>query len=88
MFIYVDCRLYTCEADLEKATSSLDSYRHDLKDREAKVHHLAAELRTHFAEKEHLQEIISKNQHSKERLCQEFDFRMFSLKVSVIINVQ
>ncbi len=75
-------RLYTCEADLEKAVSSLESYRHDLKDREAKIHHLMAEFRTRCAENEHLQEIVSHNQHAKDRLCQELDFRMFSLRVS------
>lgn len=63
--------------------SSLDTYRHDLKDRDAKLHHLTAELRTLCAEKERLQDIIGNNQHSKERLCQEFDFRMFSLRVSL-----
>lgn len=73
-----------CEADLEKAMSSLDTYRHDLKDRDAKLHHVTSELRTQCAEREHLQEIISNNQHSQERLCQEFDFRMFSLRVSLM----
>ena len=79
--MHVTCRLYTCEADLEKAISSLDTCRHDLKDREAKLHHLMTQLQTHYAEKEHLQEVIGHNQHSKDRLCQEFDFRMCSLRV-------
>lgn len=76
-------QLYTCEADLEKALSSLDTARHDLKDREAKLHHITTELRTRGGEKEHLQEIISHHQHSKERLCQEFDFRLHSLHNAV-----
>lgn len=76
--------MYTCEADLEKALSSLDTARHDLKDREAKLHHITTELRTRGGEKEHLQEIISHHQHSKERLCQEFDFRLHSLHVSML----
>ena len=80
-------RLYTCEADLEKAVSSLDTCRHDLKDREARMHILTTELRTLTAEKEHLQEIISHHQLSKERLCQEFDFRMFSLRVRIMCIV-
>lgn len=67
---------------MEKALSSLDTYRHDIKDRESKLHHLTAEVRNNAAEKERLQEIISHHQHSKERLCQEFDFRMYSLRVS------
>lgn len=66
--------------------SSLDTYRHDLRDREAKLHHLTVELRNHCAEKERMQEVIGHNQHSKERLCQEFDFRMFSLQVSFFNN--
>lgn len=78
------CRLYTCEADLEKAVSSLDSYRHDIKDRESKLQHLTAEVRTSVAERERLQEIIGHHQLSKERLCQEFDFRLFSLRVSSV----
>lgn len=80
-------QLYTCEADLEKAVSSLDTCRHDLKDREARMHILTTELRTLTAEKEHLQEIISHHQLSKERLCQEFDFRMFSLRVRIMCIV-
>lgn len=75
-------RLYTCEADLEKAVSSLESYRHDIKDRESRLHHLTTEVRTNATERERLQEIISHHQHSKEHLCQEFDFRMYSLRVS------
>lgn len=76
-------RLYTCEADLEKALSSLDTYRHDLKERESKLHHLATDVRTNAAEKERLQEIIGHHQHAKERLCQEFDYRMYSLRNTV-----
>ena len=78
-------RLYTCEADLEKAVSSLESYRHDLKERDAKIHHLITELRTRCAENEHLQEVVGHNQHAKDRLCQELDFRMFSLRVSLSV---
>ena len=77
----INYRLYTCEADLEKAMSSLDSYRHDIKDRESKLQYLTAEVRTNAVEREHLQEIIGHHQHSKERLCQEFDFRLYSLRV-------
>lgn len=70
-----------CEADLEKALSSLESYRHDIKERDAKIHHLVTDLRTCCTENERLQEMIGLNQHAKEHLCQELDFQMFSLRV-------
>ena len=73
-------RLYTCEADLEKAISSLDVCRHDMRDRDAKLHHLTSELRTQCVEKENLKEIISNNQQTRERLHHDFEFRMFSLQ--------
>ena len=77
-----------CEADLEKALSSLETCRHDFKEKDAKLHQLTSELRTHCAEKEHLQKVIGQHQQSQERVCQEFDYRMFTLRVRVSVRVQ
>ena len=71
-----------CEADLEKALSSLETYRHDLKERDNRLHQLTSELHTHCTEKDYLQKVIDQNQHSQEQMCQEFKFRMFGLQVS------
>lgn len=74
-------RLYTCEADLEKASSSLESHRHDVKERDGKIHRLTSELRARAVECERLQKILGQQQHGQERMRQEAELRMYSLRV-------
>ena len=66
---------------MEKATSSLESHRHDVKDRDGKLHRLSSELRTRAAENERLQKILAQQQHGQERMRQEAELRMYSLRV-------
>lgn len=44
-----------------------------------------ADLRNCYAENQHLQELVGHHQHAKDRISQELDFRMFSLRVSAQI---
>ncbi len=81
-------RLYTCEADLEKASNTIESCRHDIKDREAKIHRLSSDLRLCCSENERLQKLEGQHQRSQERLRQEAEFRMISFKVSALIWVR
>lgn len=74
-------RLYTCEADFEKASSALESHRHEVKERDSKLHRLSSELRARAGECERLQKIIGQQQHSQERMRQEAELRMYSLRV-------
>ena len=75
-------RLYTCEADLEKASNTIESCRHDIKERDAKIHRLSSELRLCFAESERLQKLDGQHQRAQDRLRQEAEFRMLSFRVS------
>lgn len=77
-------RLYTCEADLEKALSSLESYRRDLKDRDSRIHQLTSELHAHISDKEHLQEVLGANKERQEHLSHEYDRQIGSLQVSMV----
>ena len=73
--------MYTCEADLEKASSALESHRHEVKERDGKLHRLSSELRARAGECERLQKIIGQQQHAQERMRQEAELRMYSLRV-------
>lgn len=79
--------MYTCEADLEKASSALESHRHEVKERDNKLHRLSSELRARAAECERLQKIIGQQQHSQERMRQEAELRMYSLRVRTYIGL-
>ena len=52
-----------------------------MKERDGKIHRLTSELRARVVECERLQKIISQQQHGQERMRQEAELRMFSLRV-------
>lgn len=47
-----------------------------------KLHRLGAELRSRVGECERLQKIVNQHQRAQDRLRQEVEYRMFSLRVS------
>ena len=55
--------------------------RHDIKDRDAKIHKLNSGLRVQSSECERLQKIVNQHQRAQDRLRQEVEYRIFSLKV-------
>ena len=55
--------------------------RHDLKDRDSKLHKLGSELRSRAGEVERLQKIVGQHQRAQDRLRQEAEYRMFTLRV-------
>ena len=57
------------------------SPRHDLKDRDAKLHKLGSELRSRAGETERLQKMVGQHQRAQDRLRQEAEYRMFTLRV-------
>ena len=64
----------------DKVLSTL-SGSHDVKDRDIRLHKQASELRARTAERERLQKIVNQHQRTQDRLRQEVEFRMYSLKV-------
>ena len=55
--------------------------RHDLKDRDSKLHKLGSELRSRAGETERLQKMVGQHQRAQDRLRQEAEYRMFTLRV-------
>lgn len=79
--------MYTCEADLEKASNSVEAYRHDVKERESKIHRLSSELRLCYSENERLQKGDNQHQRAQDRLKQEAEYRILALRVGALTRI-
>ena len=74
-------RLYTCEADLEKAMSGQEGYRHDLRDKECQLHKLASDLHHVSSERKELALVLGQAQQSQDKIDREHQLRLNSLRV-------
>ena len=78
--IHVQQKLFMNACIMTRCLSTL-SGSHDVKDRDIRLHKQASELRARTAERERLQKIVNQHQRTQDRLRQEVEFRMYSLKV-------
>ena len=60
--------------------------RHDIRDRDTKIHKLSNELRMQNAECERLQKIVDQHRRTQEKLQHEVEYRMFTLKVCIYFH--
>ena len=60
------------------------SHRHDVKERDVRLHRLGTELHSRTGECERLQKIVNQHQRTQDHLRQEVEYRMFSLRVSTM----
>ena len=65
----------------------MEAYRHDVKERENKIHRLSSELRLCYSENERLQKVDNQHQRAQDRLKQEAEFRILALRVGTLTRI-